>query len=325
MKKKKRKLKIKSIILLVTILTMIIGLTILINHIKYINSYEYKLMMLGYKDENLNYLLTLENEKKDYILTLEYNESLISILSQKYFLWKNIDKYIEFEKEYKKINENEKIEEKFENIIAMVNVSANKEWYTEPVLTDISKDKTILVNKFHYLPEDYDKQIENKIVKIKNWYAYGDRKIIDEVYEKYIKMYNDAKKLGLDLIINSAYRTKENQTKIYEDYKEDSGTTYADSYAARPGFSEHQTGLALDIFTPDYARMSTFHLSEEYKWLASNSYKYGFIMRYPEGKEHITGYAYESWHFRYLGIDLATKVYESGLTYDEYYAYYLEG
>ena len=111
--------------------------------------------------------------------------------------------------------------------------------------------------------------------------------------------------------------------KIYDEYKDLKGEEYADEYAARPDYSEHQSGLALDIITYG-ASGETFDTTDAFKWLQKNAHKYGFILRYPKDKEDITGYAYESWHYRYLGKDLATKVKKSGLTYDEYYAYYLD-
>ena len=97
----------------------------------------------------------------------------------------------------------------------------------------------------------------------------------------------------------------------------------ADLKAARPGYSEHQTGLALDI-TTRLAEDEEFVNTEEFSWLKENAHKYGFILRYPEGKENITGYSYEPWHYRYVGIDVATKIYNENITFDEYYAYYIE-
>ena len=91
----------------------------------------------------------------------------------------------------------------------------------------------------------------------------------------------------------------------------------------RAGYSEHQTGLALDIVTYG-ASMDTFENTDEFKWLSDNAYKYGFILRYPKGKEKLTGYSYESWHYRYVGKDVAKKIHDLDITYDEYYAYYIE-
>ena len=97
----------------------------------------------------------------------------------------------------------------------------------------------------------------------------------------------------------------------------------ADLSTARAGFSEHQTGLAIDILTYNVT-LSNFEETDAFKWLSSNAYKYGFILRYPKGKEDITGYEYESWHYRYVGVEIATQIFEEDITFDEYYAYYLE-
>ena len=102
------------------------------------------------------------------------------------------------------------------------------------------------------------------------------------------------------------------------------GSEYADEIAARPGHSEHQTGLALDIFCTTNSNTKTFKDSEAYQWLLNNAYKYGFILRYPEGKENITGFTFESWHYRYVGTEIATYIYENDITFDEYYAYFTE-
>ena len=314
-KTKRVKLRYDRIAILVLCIVAIIGSIIGIKHYIYINSYEYKFLTKGYDKESTNYLLKLSEKEKKYILTLDYNDYIIDILKEEYFMWKNLDDYLSY---YSENND-----KSFSDVISIVNVSANKEWYDDDTIkeTDISLKEKMLVNKFNYLPDDYDDNIN--VVKIKNWYAYGDCKILDEVYDSFIEMYDAAKEEGLTLIINSGYRSNKEQKEIYNDYKKYKNQEYADAYAARPGFSEHETGLALDIFTPDYATTSTFENSEEYKWLLENSYKYGFILRYPKDKEYLTGYAYESWHYRYLGKSLAKKVYESGLTYDEYYAYYI--
>ena len=202
----------------------------------------------------------------------------------------------------------------------MVNVGADNDPYTHTKKTDMDKEYAILVNKYNSLPEKY---APDDIVEMSNWYAYPDNRIRQTVYDAFKEMSEDAKESGYTLIVNSSYRSYEEQKEIYDDYERNRGKEYADKYAARPDFSEHQTGLSLDIFSPG-ANMSNFADTETYKWLKDNSYKYGFILRYPLGKEDITGYNYEAWHYRYLGKDLAKKVYDSGLTYDEYYAYYLD-
>lgn len=119
---------------------------------------------------------------------------------------------------------------------------------------------------------------------------------------------------GLSLSICSGYRSYSYQSTLYNSYVNRDGKAKADTYSARPGHSEHQTGLAADI---NYAG-SWFDSTPEAAWLAANCWRFGFIIRYPQGKQDITGYKYESWHVRYLGKELAKMVYDSGLTLEEY-------
>ena len=130
------------------------------------------------------------------------------------------------------------------------------------------------------------------------------------------KMKEDAKKEGLTLSVISGFRSYSYQNTIYNKYVKADGQAEADRYSARPGHSEHQTGLAADINKIDY----NWGKTPEGKWLNDNCYKYGFILRYLEGKESITGYKYEPWHIRYVGVDLATKLYNDGdwITLEEY-------
>jgi len=101
------------------------------------------------------------------------------------------------------------------------------------------------------------------------------------------------------------------------------GVEEADTYSARPGFSEHQTGLTVDV---DNAKLSytDFDKTNEFKWMMENAHRFGFILRYPKDKEDITGYSYESWHYRYVGVDIATYIYEHNITLDEYYVRFIE-
>jgi D-alanyl-D-alanine carboxypeptidase len=119
----------------------------------------------------------------------------------------------------------------------------------------------------------------------------------------------------------STYRSYDRQVELYDAYVERDGKKAADTYSARPGYSEHQTGLAFDIGevgnTEAYAD-NKFAETEAGKWIAKNAHKYGFIMRYPKGKEDVTGYMYESWHFRYVGKKIATEIYNKHETLEEY-------
>lgn len=313
---KKRRIKKKPIIILGCILTAVIIFTILIVlHVKKINSPEYKLGKIGYNEKEINDILKLEDMYIKYAISNKYDKYLIPLVEQKYFLWKNYKKYKSFIKdEYgnSKVN--------YENVIIKVNTRTCYDYYTHTVKTNMDMGYGIIVNKYYSLPDKYEPE---DVVDMNSQYAYPGNSIRSEVYEAFKEMSSKAKEDGITLIVNSSYRGYDEQKEIYEEYEDKNGKEYADKYAARPNFSEHQTGLSLDIFSPGYG-MKTFESSPAFKWLSENSYKYGFILRYPKDKQNITGYAYESWHYRYLGKDLSLKVYEEGITFDEYYAYYLD-
>ena len=120
------------------------------------------------------------------------------------------------------------------------------------------------------------------------------------------------------------YRSYEYQVNLYNKYVENDGIKEADTYSARPGYSEHQTGLCVDVYDGeiDY---TNFEKSDSYNWMQENAYKYGFILRFPKGKENLTGYQYESWHYRYVGKKIAKYIKENDLTLEEYYAKFIEG
>ena len=159
-------------------------------------------------------------------------------------------------------------------------------------------DGYLIVNKTYSLPQNYGKKLNRKLVKAFN------------------KMKKDALKEEINLKILSGFRSFDRQKEIYNNYiKEDPKN--ADNYSARPGHSEHQSGLAIDINNASDA----FINSNEANWLDRNAYKYGFILRYPKNKSNITGYKYEPWHYRYVGKKLAKKLYNNGLweTMEEYF------
>lgn len=154
--------------------------------------------------------------------------------------------------------------------------------------------------------------IANKTYALPAGYAPGG--ILPTVMEAWNAMVAAAKKDGISLWIISGYRSYDTQEAIYNRYVNDNGQEEADTYSARPGHSEHQTGLAFDINEISYS----FGETAAGKWVAENAAQYGFIIRYPQSKQHITGYIYEPWHLRYLGTELAMDVYESGLCLEEY-------
>ena len=170
-------------------------------------------------------------------------------------------------------------------------------------------DGVVIANKTYSLPSNF---APNNLVTIN-----GYIKVVDYVKDAFLSLSSDAKAIGLNIYASSGYRSYSNQKYIYENYVSMDGKENADRYSARAGYSEHQTGLAIDVNTIDM----TFDNTSESVWLRENAYKYGFIIRYPKGKEEITGYMYEPWHIRYVGKELSNKLYKDGsyITLEEYY------
>lgn len=153
--------------------------------------------------------------------------------------------------------------------------------------------------------------IANKTYALPSDYAPG---VDEDAMAAFTEMQQAAYAEGYSLYIASGYRSYDTQKSLYDGYVARDGKQAADTYSARPGHSEHQTGLAFDLNSVDISFANT----PEGKWVAENCYKYGFIIRYPENKSAITGYMYEPWHIRYLGVNIATSVYQSGLCLEEY-------
>lgn len=311
--KLKKKFKRRLIILLFIIIISIVGIKSYKTY-KYHQTYEYKLLEKNYTKEETDLLLKkLDKTRIEKLLTTEKNEKLINILNEKYFLIKNLDKYIAYSDKNPEISLTE--------VIALVNVHRDQDYYENMEVTDTSIGNTMLVNKYNALSKDYEVEDLKTISKT---YSYGDNKKLNkEAYDAFISLADDAKKEGYTILIVSSYRTYQDQEDVWKDYKASFGTKKADAYAARAGSSEHETGLAIDV--ADYNdKNDKFEATESFKWMQTNAHKYGYILRYPKDKENITGYSYEAWHYRYVGIDTATKVYNEGITYDEYYEYYLK-
>jgi LAS superfamily LD-carboxypeptidase LdcB len=203
-------------------------------------------------------------------------------------------------------------------VMSIVNTNADYEPYTNINDTNLSKANLLIVNKYNKLKSDY---IPSDLIDIDP--KYGTGKLQKEAYNHFIMMAEAAKKENLSLYVSSSYRNYDYQLSLYNNYISLYGQEYTDSVVARAGHSEHQTGLAIDI-SSNSSDNPYFIDTKEFKWLKNNAHKYGYILRYPEGKEKLTGYSYESWHYRYVGIDVATVIYNESTTYDEYYAYFIE-
>ncbi len=181
-----------------------------------------------------------------------------------------------------------------------------------------------LINRSNSLPSEYEDSLEFKSVWSNGANYYFDSRVADFAQ----CMINDAEDAGVTLLICSAYRSLSRQTANFENrlrsyaygkYSFSRAYELTAGYIAIPGTSEHQTGLAVDFITPGYMYLDDgFEDTDAYKWLVENSYKYGFILRYPSEKSELTGINYEPWHFRFIGFEHAEKIYESGLCLEEY-------
>lgn len=252
---------------------------------------------------------------KEYDNLKEYNEKTVKLMKQEYYIHNNFDRYqaykptVDFKEEVDELN----------YIITCVNSNLDYEFYTNTKDTNIEENYLMLVNKYNKLSDTY---VNSNLVNIEAKHG-RNAKLESKTYEQYIKMYDAAKKQGLNLYIKSPYRSYSVQNNLYNNYVAKDGKKNADTYSARPGYSEHQTGLAFDL-TSYSTNFDTFENSQEFKWVKDNAHKYGFILRYPKGMEYITGYIYEPWHYRYVGEEVAKIIYEKGITFEEYHAYYVK-
>lgn len=266
------------------------------------------LLDLGYNASDINIIYDkLSFDSIALLLENYYFLDISNVLNLDYFHEDKLLRYINYSKE-KKLN--------YEDVVTYVNIGLDYSYYSNVIKIDNQDDLLVLVNKYHSLASDY---VPKDLEQINSIYNRGSNNKLKHVARvAFEKMCEAAFKDGIKIYSGSAYRSYNYQLNLYNNYVNMDGKTKADTYSARAGYSEHQTGLALDILNAqlDYISAS----DKEYTWLVNNSYKYGFILRYPLGKENVTGYMYEEWHFRYVGEDIALKLHDSNLTYDEYMA-----
>jgi zinc D-Ala-D-Ala carboxypeptidase len=226
-----------------------------------------------------------------------------------YYRGVNGGRYLEYKQKHAELP--------WEEVITHVEIGLDRPFYTEVSQVTFPERLTVLVNKYFQLSRDY---IPGDLEVITPEYNASTLLLRRPARLHFEELCRDAAQEGILLKAISTFRSFLYQNQVYyknwnEDIPLEQYCTIRDKVSARAGHSEHQTGLAVDINDLE----ETFADTPEGRWLANNSYRYGFIMRYPKGKEFITGYDYEPWHFRYVGTELADHIYQSGLTYDEYY------
>ena len=279
-----------------------------VNRLKrYINYY------LNNKEVQIDNIITIVNKDIDTI-TMTYTDGMDKLVAEPYFKNTNLERYNNYKNKHPNLSYGE--------IIANVNSNLDYEYYTNVQKADTSKGNLILVNKYYKLDNNY---IPNNLITIDTKYGYAQQ-LQKEAYEAFVKMADAASKEGLGLYIRSPYRSYNTQLGLYQSYVNQNGQTEADTYSARAGYSEHQTGLAIDVMSKAnvVADLGTFESTNEFTWIKEHCHEYGFILRYPKGKENITGYMYEPWHYRYVGTEVAKKIKELNITYEEYYEFFIK-
>lgn len=194
-----------------------------------------------------------------------------------------------------------------------LNIFGNK-FYKNIKKISNPNDIDVLVNKNNKLDNKY---VPTDLIMLNVKYSNQYKYLREEAAYNFEKLSSDVSKLNYKIVAVSTYRSYIYQKELFNYYVKSKGEKKALKCSAKPGHSEHQTGLAVDVMgsNNDY---DEFEKSIEFDWMKNNSYKYGFILRYPKGKEHITGFKYEPWHYRYVGVETATKIYNNNLTLEEY-------
>lgn len=269
-----------------------------------------KLIEIGYSNSDINMILSHGDDSAVTNFTKrERIKYLDEFFSVSYAKLDNYDRYVKYSDE---TGEDE------DYVVLYVNLNLDKDVYTDAfTVNDFSYD--MLINKHRCLKKSFKPR---SLVKINSKYTNGDVYYGNSVaVNAFISMAKAAEKDGLGIVINSAYRSYEDQEEIADTYKNLYGDDYVTRYVAKPGFSEHQTGLAFDIGSTS---KKVFADSLEYEWMKSNAYKYGFILRFSKRYEDITQFRSEPWHYRYVGKKIAKYIYENNITLEEYFAMFLD-
>lgn len=251
----------------------------------------------------------LSKEEKELQKKLE----ILNNIDQKinYFNYNNIDRYIEYKKQNKKLSN--------KKIVLYVNMNLDKKPYKDAKETTYLYKNYILLNKYNLVSKTYKPK---NLVQVNTEYAKENLLLTEETKNQFILMAEAAKKENLTLYAVSGYRDYDYQKNLYDKYYS-IDKEKANEYSSKPGHSEHHTGLAIDISnkTTSYEE---FDKTEEFKWMQENAHKYGFILRYPKDKTNETLYQYEPWHYRYVGIKISTYIKKHNISFEEYYVKHIE-
>ncbi len=243
---------------------------------------------------------------------IEPTKMFLDLISADFFMPTRLERYMKIYQENTNYTPRQ--------VVEIVNCDADRPFYTNVEPADLSKGILVINNKFNYLESDY---VPDNLVVVDKKYSSCGARMEKNAYDAFVEMCEAAREHALEIKIlgDSGYRSYHYQKAIYDYKQKKYGTEEVDSRNARPGYSEHQTGLAVDI--------TAYHINGNgkysYEWLKENCWYYGFIYRYQGGKEHLTGYNKENWHYRYVGKEVALFIKEHNITFDEYYTYFIKG
>ena len=258
-----------------------------------------------YSAEVINYIYQLNKTNFELLKSVDYVE-LSKFVGISNIDIKNIDRYYEYQS---------KNNLDLQTSVTRVNLNIDLPFYSQVKYIDNPTSYQVLINKYNRLPSNY---VPNDLVSLDGYENQSLRKI---AAENLIMMIQDAKVVGCNFEPFSTYRSESYQDKLYNNYVLNDGVDAADTYSARSGHSEHQSGLAVDLRS--VGELSNLN-DRDINWILSSAHNYGFILRYLEETSFITGYTYEPWHLRYVGQDIAVDIVNKNITFDEYYDLYLK-
>ena len=280
------------------------------------DDYILKLNTKGYSKNTIDYLIrNLNKSQITDFLDKKYNKDFEEYIKLDLFKYSKYNRYTKYQSKHKDLS--------LEDVVIRVELNMDKTYYEDSEFIKNPDEITTLSNKYFEIPEDYEPK---DLVELDSEYVAPTcdhpqlRKVAAEAL---VKMIKDAKKEGMYLLLNSGYRSYEEQEKIYQETEQKYGGAYAAEYVATPGASEHQTGLGIDMTSQsvvDKQRL-VFGDTTEYKWVVENCAKYGFIVRFTEGTDGITGISHEPWHLRYVGKKVAKEIKDQNWTLEEYCLY----
>lgn len=275
----------------------------------YYHSDECKIYRLGYPIEQARALTAAlpQQQARTFIANNEHDSIAYPLLSRRYFIANNFNRYLAYHKM-------DTTGTALDIIIALVNTGRDLDRETSAVPCDTTRGPLMLVNGRHYLDESYKPA---HLVTFSKNYSYEEQKAQRVVVDAFMAMQQACKEhTDAQLMVNSAYRSYHDQQGTYN--RSEKG------YAARPGSSEHQTGYAIDVTSRQHPMRWPFDKSVECAWMHEHCHEYGFILRYPKRQSQTFGFAYEPWHLRYVGKEAARLIHDEDITFDEYYAYFID-